>query len=103
MVRRADHTNPTKLMVCPFNYLVKYLDKRKKCVGTEPSALLYVGILVTSTITGHGGSVVSPLASQALGRGSIPSCSTSSPPPPPSPSPPPLSIYLSLFNFCPAK
>ena len=42
---------PTKLMVCPFNYLVKYLDKRKKCVGTEPSALLYVGILVTSTTT----------------------------------------------------
>ena len=60
--------NPTKLMVCPFNYLVKYLDKKKKCVGTEPSALLYVGILVTSTTTGHGGSVVTPLASQAQGR-----------------------------------
>ena len=55
--------NPTKLMACPFNYLVKYLDKRKKCVGTESSALQYVGILVTSTTTGHGGSVVSPLAS----------------------------------------
>ena len=52
----------------------------KKCVGTEPSALLYIGNLVTSTTTGHGGSVVSPLASQAQGRGSIPSCGTSSPP-----------------------
>ena len=25
----------------------KYLNKRKYCVGTEPSALLYIGILVT--------------------------------------------------------
>ena len=35
--------------------------------------------LVTSTCTttGHGGSVVSALASQAKGRGSIPSCGTS--------------------------
>ena len=41
----------------------KYLDKRSYCVGTEPSA--YIGILVTSTITGHGGSVVSALDSQA--------------------------------------
>ena len=43
---------------------VKYLDKRKYCVGTEPSALVYICILVTSTTTGHGGSVVSALASQ---------------------------------------
>ena len=35
----------------------KYLDKRNYCVGTEPSE--YIGILVNSTITGHGGSVVS--------------------------------------------
>ena len=48
---------------------IKYL-KRKYCVGTEPSA--YIGILVTSTTTGQGGSVVSALASQAKGRGSIP-------------------------------
>ena len=33
--------------------------------------------LVTSTTTGHDGSVVSALASQAKGRGSIPSCGTS--------------------------
>ena len=51
--------------------------KRKYCVGTEPSALLYIGILVTSTTTGHGGSVVNALASQAKGRGSIPSCGMS--------------------------
>ena len=51
---------------------IKYLDKRNYCVGTEPSE--YIGILVTSTITGHGGSVVSALASQAKGRGSFPSC-----------------------------
>ena len=46
------------------------------CVGTEPSAILYIyiGILVTSTTTGHDGSVVSALAYQAKGRGSIPSC-----------------------------
>ena len=37
----------------------RYLDKRNYCVGTEPSE--YIGILVTSTITGHGGSVVSAL------------------------------------------
>ena len=38
---------------------IKYLNKRKYCVGTEPSALLYIGIVVTSTITGHGGSFIS--------------------------------------------
>ena len=37
----------------------KYLDKRNYCVGTEPNE--YIGILVTSAITGHGGSVVSAL------------------------------------------
>ena len=42
---------------------------RKYCVGTEPSALLY--ILVTSTTIGHDGSVVSALASQAKGRISV--------------------------------
>ena len=26
---------------------IKYLDKRKYCVGTEPRALVYIGILVT--------------------------------------------------------
>ena len=45
---------------------VKYLDKRKYCVGIELSTLVYIGILVTSTTT--GGSVVSALASQAKGR-----------------------------------
>ena len=45
---------------------IKYLNKTKYCVGTEPSALLYIGILVTSTTTGHGGSVVSALASQGV-------------------------------------
>ena len=49
----------------------------KYCVGTEPSVLVYICILVTSTTTGHDGSVVSALASQAKGRGSIPSCGTS--------------------------
>ena len=44
------------------------------CVGTGPSAFLYIGIEVTSTTTGHDGSVVSALASQAKGRGSIPNC-----------------------------
>ena len=43
----------------------------------EPSALVYIGILVTSTTTGHDRSVVSALASQAKGRSSIPSCGTS--------------------------
>ena len=47
----------------------KYLDERNYCVGTEPNE--YIGILVTST--GHGGSVVSALDSQAKGRGSYPS------------------------------
>ena len=47
----------------------KYLNKRKYCDGTEPSALVYIGILITSTTTGHNGSVVSALASQAKGRG----------------------------------
>ena len=51
--------------------------QKKDCVGSEPSALVYIGILVTSTTTGHDGSVVSALASQAKGRGSIPSCGTS--------------------------
>ena len=55
---------------------IKYLNKRKDCVGSEPSALVYISILVTSTTTGHDGSVVSAL-SQAKGRGSIPSCGTS--------------------------
>ena len=55
----------------------KYLNKRKDCVGSEPSALVYIGILVTSTTTGHDGSVVCALASQAKGKGSIPSCGTS--------------------------
>ena len=36
-----------------------------QCIG------IYIGILVTSATTGHGGSVVSALASQAKGRGSI--------------------------------
>ena len=49
----------------------KYLDKRNYCVGTEPNE--YIGILVTSTITGHGGSVVSALDLQAKCRGSYPS------------------------------
>ena len=47
---------------------IKYY-KRKYCVGTEPSALVYIGILVTSTTIGHDGSVVSVLASQAKGSG----------------------------------
>ena len=38
---------------------------------------VYIGILVISTTTGHGGSVVSALASQAKGRGSFPSCDRS--------------------------
>ena len=42
-----------------------FKNKRKYCVGTEPSAILYIGILVTTTTTGHDGSVVSALASQA--------------------------------------
>ena len=54
-----------------------FKNKRKYCIGTKPSAILYIGILVTSTTTGHDGSVVSALASQAKGRGSIPSCGTS--------------------------
>ena len=33
--------------------------------------LVYIRILVSSATTGHGGSVVSALASQAKGRGSI--------------------------------
>ena len=49
----------------------------KYCVGTEPSTLVYIGILVTSTNTGHDGSVVSALVSQAKGRDSIPSCGMS--------------------------
>ena len=57
---------------------MKYLDKRKHCVGTEPSVLVYICILVISTTTGPGGSVASALASQAKGSGgSTPSCSMS--------------------------
>ena len=56
---------------------IKYLDKRNYYVGTEPSALVSIGILVISTTTGHGGSVVSALSSQAKGRGSFPSCGIS--------------------------
>ena len=52
----------------------KYLDKRNYCVGTEPNE--YIGILVTSTITGHGGSVVSALDPQAKGRVHIPIVTT---------------------------
>ena len=44
---------------------IKYLNKRKYCVGTESSALVYIGILVTSTTTGHDDSVVSALTSEA--------------------------------------
>ena len=46
---------------------IKYLNKRKYCVGTEPepSALVYIGILVTSNTTGHDGSVVITFASEA--------------------------------------
>ena len=55
---------------------IKYLNKRKDYFGSEPSALVYIGILA-STTTGHDSSVVSALASQAKGRGSIPSCGTS--------------------------
>ena len=57
--------------------LFKQKEVRIYCVGTEPSALVYIGILVTSTTTGHEGSVVSALSSQAKGRGSIPSYGTS--------------------------
>ena len=35
---------------------IKYLNKRKYCVGTEPSALVYIGLLVTSITTDHDGS-----------------------------------------------
>ena len=45
--------------------------KPKYCVGTDPVHWYIIGILVTSATTGHGGSVVSALASQAKGRGSI--------------------------------
>ena len=41
-------------------------------IGTDPVHCgIYIGILVTSATTGHGGSVISALASQAKGRGSI--------------------------------
>ena len=54
---------------------IKYLKTKGSTVlGLNPSAILYIGILVTSTTTGHGGSVVSALHSQAKGRGSISSC-----------------------------
>ena len=56
----------------------KYFDKKEirriYCVGTEPCALVYICILVTSSTTGPGGSVVSAHASQTLVGGSIPSC-----------------------------
>ena len=61
--RKTERKIEKKERVC-----VKYLDKRKYCVSSEPSVLLYIGILVTSTTTGHGGSVVSALAAQAKGR-----------------------------------
>ena len=51
---------------------------KKEVLCWEPSALVYIGILVTSITTGHDGSVVSALASQAKGRGSIMDCGTSS-------------------------
>ena len=40
---------------------MKYLEKRKYCVGTEP-------VHWSSTTTGRGGSVVSALVSQAKGK-----------------------------------
>ena len=46
-------------------------------LGLNASALVHICILVTATTTGHDGSVVSALASQAKGRGSIPSYGTS--------------------------
>ena len=53
---------------------MKYLDKRNYCVGTEPVHWYNIGILVISTSTSHGGSVVSVLVSQAKGRCLFPSC-----------------------------
>ena len=51
-----------------------------------------IDFLVTSTITVHGGSVVSALDSQAKGRGSYPSCGSVFFP---------TSIFLSsLSNLC---
>ena len=47
---------------------IKYLNN----VGSEPSALVYIGILVTSTTTDHDGSVVCALASQAKCRVQFP-------------------------------
>ena len=56
-----------------FAHICAYgIETVKQSVGTEPSALAYICILVTSTTTGHDGSVVGALASQAKGRGSIP-------------------------------
>ena len=55
---------------------VKYFDKRKYCVGTEPGALVY-RILVTSTTTGLVAQwLVHLLHKQKVG-GSIPSCGKS--------------------------
>ena len=52
---------------------IKYLKTKGSTVlGLNP-VQSYIGILVTSTTTGHDGSVVSALASQTKGRGSIPS------------------------------
>ena len=57
--------------------LLSYLFKNIfffKCMITRTVNIVlgvYIGILVISTTTGHGGSVVSALASQAKGRGFI--------------------------------
>ena len=61
---------------------IKYLKTKGSTVlGLDPvQSNLVLGILVTSTNTGHDGSVVSALASEAKGakgRVSIPSCGTS--------------------------
>ena len=46
-------------------------------LGLNPVHWYNIGVLLTSTTTGHDGSVFSALASQAKGRGSIPSYGTS--------------------------
>ena len=62
--------------------IVIFIKKKKffKCMITWTVNVVlgvYIGILVISTTTGHGGSVVSALASQAKGGGSYPSCDRS--------------------------
>ena len=47
-------------------------------LGLNPVHWYIHAFYITSTTTGHDGSVVSALASQAKGRGSIPSYGTSS-------------------------